>query len=267
MFRRSKSKLISESWDLFSLFSSVKHLSLPLLLLFGYTHQWPAQTRTFHKHVIFFLCFNVVQKMKNSKYLPHYNLSQLTLNSLWAHMLFCMLRFRFVYLFDMDITVTLMLQHTIIPKYVSVDSKMLIYITCYVLCELSLLPQWLVMVFSHQLSLYDVGFFCLFFFVYSKRCMKSSWRAAACTWNTPLVSPYSLSLRIRRVEQPQLWALRETAVLYSEAPLWLFLRLVPQTQAIWNIPKPYLSFFADCFYLDCCGLRIISDCLKRAWHH
>ena len=110
-------------------------------------------------------------------------------------------------------------------------------------------------------------FFVLFFFVYSKRCMKSSWRTAMCMWNTPLVSPYSLSLRVRRVEQPQLSALRETAVLYSEAPLWLFLRLVPRTQAIWNIPKPYLSFFADCFYLDCCGLRIISDCLKRAWHH
>ena len=71
------------------------------------------------------------------------------------------------------------LQHPIIHNAVSVDSKMLIYITCYVLCELSLLPQWLVMLGFYQISLYNVLFFVLFFF-YSKRCMKSSWRTATC---------------------------------------------------------------------------------------
>ena len=63
----------------------------------------------------------------------------------------------------MYITVTMVLHNTIIAKFVSVDSKMLIYITCYVLCELSLLPQWLVMVCSYQLSLCDVFIFCLVF--------------------------------------------------------------------------------------------------------
>lgn len=77
------------------------------------------------------------------------------------------------------------------------------------------------------------------FCFYSKRCMKSSWRTATCTWNTEVVSLYSLFLQIRKAEHPQPLSLHETAV---ASPLGLFLRLVPQTQAIRNIPKPYLSF-------------------------
>ncbi len=60
-------------------------------------------------------------------------------------------------------------------------------------------------------------------------------------------------------------ALRETAV---ASPLWLFLRLVPQAQAIWNIPKPYLSFSQTIPTLIAVNSgRYQEDCLKRTWHH
>lgn len=69
--------------------------------------------------------------------------------------------------------------------------------------------------------------------------MKSSWRMATFTSNMPVVSPYSPFLRIRRAEHPHPSALHETNVASLRR---LFLRLVPRNQAIWNIPKPYLSF-------------------------
>lgn len=60
-------------------------------------------------------------------------------------------------------------------------------------------------------------------------------------------------------------ALRETAV---ASLLGLFLRLVPQTQAIWNIPKPYLPFSQTASALIAANSgRYQEDCLKRTWHH
>lgn len=40
--------------------------------------------------------------------------------------------------------------------------------------------------------------------------MKSRWRTATCTWNTPVVSPCSPFLQIRRDEQPRTSGLRES---------------------------------------------------------
>lgn len=69
--------------------------------------------------------------------------------------------------------------------------------------------------------------------------MKSSCSMATFTSNMPVVSPCSPFLWIRRAEHPHPPALHETTV---AGPRRLFLRLVPRNRAIWNIPKPYLSF-------------------------